>query len=305
MNLRTAARGFVAFLLSVPALQGNPYWAVTYPSSNICALSGSTVDIICNYKYPKGLAVEKKLWFTTINHEPFDLKDDTDYRDRVEYIYGKPKCWYNSSCTGTCTLRIKDVTQRDSAEYKFRFTTNQEGGAYSGDPGVKLSVTDLQVKVIIPPSSPNRVQLECHSMCHRTGYVTYIWYRDGTQQQHRRIDWFNINSEYRSSCAVQGSELLPSPSVYAPETPSVGWTPPGVIKEGSSVNLTCTSEANPVAIYTWSKVPTGHPPGHSVQGQQLSFHPIQSSDSGQYLCKAKNDLGTKTSSSFSIDVKCG
>ncbi|XP_030236019.1 B-cell receptor CD22-like isoform X6 [Gadus morhua] len=108
----------------------------------------------------------------------------------------------------------------------------------------------------------------------------------------------------QSSCAVQGSEHLPSPSVYAPETPSVGWTPPGVIEEGSSVNLTCTSEANPVAKYTWTKVTTGHPPGHSVQGQQLSFNTIQSSDSGQYLCKAENDLGTK-SSPISIDVKYG
>ncbi|XP_056467432.1 B-cell receptor CD22-like [Gadus chalcogrammus] len=298
MNLRTAARGFVAFLLSVPALQGDSNWAVTYPSSNICALRGSTVEICCNYKYPY-YTVEKEFWFT---NEPVDLKDDTDYAGRVEYHCGDPSCnWFYSSCTGTCTLRIKDLTQNDAAEYKFRITTNK-GGAYSGVPGVKLSVTDLQVKVVIPPSSLNRVQLECHSMCHLTGYPTYIWYRDGTQQHQGRFTWFNINSEYRSSCAVQGSEHLPSPSVYAPETPSVGWTPPGVIKEGSSVNLTCTSEANPVAKYSWSKVTTGHPPGHSVQGQQLSFHPIQSSDSGQYLCTAKNDLGTE-SSPISIDVK--
>ncbi|CAL8349792.1 unnamed protein product, partial [Arctogadus glacialis] len=191
----------------------------------------------------------------------------------------------------------------DSAEYKFRFTTNDKE-AYSGVPGVKLSVTDLQVKVVIPPYSPNWVRLECHSMCHFTRYPTYIWYRDGPQPHQGSFDWFNINSEYRSSCAVQGSEHLPSPSVYAPETPLVGGTPPGVIKEGSSVNLTCTSEANPVAKYTWSKVTTGHSPGHTVQGQQLPFHPIQSSDSGQYLCTAENDLGTK-SSPFSIDVKYG
>ncbi|XP_030236024.1 B-cell receptor CD22-like isoform X2 [Gadus morhua] len=303
MNLRTAARGFVAFLLSVPALQGYPYWAVTYPSSNICALSGSTVDIICNYKYPKGHAVEKKLWFTNINHEPFDLKDDTDYGGRVEYICGEPKCW-SYICTGTCTLRIKDVTQRDSAYYKFRITTNQVGGAYSGYPGVKLSVTDFQVEVVIHSRYHDRVQLKCHSMCDFPG-LTYTWYRNGYQQHHGMYYIvYYITSEYRVSCAVKGSAHLHSPSVYAPETPSVGWTPPGVIEEGSSVNLTCTSEANPAAKYTWSKVTTGHPPGHSVQGQQLSFNTIQSSDSGQYLCQAENDLGTK-SSPISIDVKYG
>ncbi|CAL8349753.1 unnamed protein product [Arctogadus glacialis] len=108
-----------------------------------------------------------------------------------------------------------------------------------------------------------------------------------------------------------------------------GFVPNNYFGEGGSVTLSCSSdanpaadytwfkanqpllwepsqpsssEANPVAKYTWTKVTTDHSPGHSVQGQQLSFHPIQSSHSGQYLCQAKNDLGT-TSSPFSIDVK--
>ncbi|XP_056467427.1 myelin-associated glycoprotein-like [Gadus chalcogrammus] len=307
MNLRTAATGFVAFLLSVPALQGDPYWAVTYPSSNICALRGSTVEIRCNYKYPYANTVEKKLWFTNKHNEPVDLRDDTDYTGRVEYSCFRHSCTW-SSCTGTCKLIIKYLRQSDSAEYKFRITTNH-GGALSGLPGVKLSVTDHWMEVIIlpRPTSQNWLELECHRMCHLTGYRTYRtysnWYRNEIQQRHPVISYrFYINSEYRVSCAATGFKHLPSPSVYAPETPSVGGTPPGVIKEGSSVNLTCTSEANPVAKYTWSKVTTGHPPGHSVQGQQLSFHPIQSSDSGQYLCTAENDLGTK-SSPISIDVK--
>ncbi|XP_059932454.1 B-cell receptor CD22-like [Gadus macrocephalus] len=307
MNLRTAARGFVAFLLSVPALQGNDDWAFTYPSRNICALRGSTVEIRCNYKYPYATIVEKILWFTNKHNEPVDLRDDTDYTGRVEYSCFRHSCTW-SSCTGTCKLIIEDLRQSDSAEYKFRITANN-GGALSDLPGVKLSVTDHRVEVIIlpRPTSQNWLELECHRMCNLTGYRTYSnWYRNEIQQRHQGYSyWFNINSEYRVSCAATGFEHLPSPSVYAPETPLVGWTPPGVIKEGSSVNLTCTSEANPVAKYTWTKVTTGHPPGHSVQGQQLSFHPIQSSHSGQYLCKAENDLGTKTSSPFSIDVKYG
>ncbi|XP_030236007.1 B-cell receptor CD22 isoform X4 [Gadus morhua] len=303
MNLRTAAGGFVAFLLSVPALQGYSYWAVTYPSINICALRGSTVEIRCNYEHPSGNTVEKILWFTNKHNKPVDLRDDTDYTGRVDYRCGEQSCG-SYSCTGTCTLSIKDLRQSDSAEYKFRITTNN-GGKYSGVPGVKLSVTDIQMEVVIRPSSLNPVQLECHSMCDSTG-LTYNWYKNGIHQQYQgRFHWFYINSDYSASCAVQGSKHLRSPSVYAPETPSVGWTPPGVIKEGSSVNLTCTSEANPVAKYTWTKVTTDHSPGHTDQGQQLSFHSIQSSHSGQYLCTAENDLGTKPSSRISIDVKYG
>ncbi|XP_059932458.1 uncharacterized protein LOC132475338 [Gadus macrocephalus] len=302
MNLRTAARGFVAFLLSVPALQGYNNWAVNYPVRNVCGLRGSTVEISCTYKYPKHLKVEKRWWFTNIHNELVDLRDDTDYTGRIDYRCVEPRCG-SYSCTGTCTLRIKNLTQSDSAVYKFRITTNK-GGKYSGVPGVKLSVTDIQMEVVIRPSSYNRVQLECNSMCHSTG-LTYTWYWNGIRQQYQgRFHGFYVDSDYSASCAIKGSKHLTSPSVYAPETPSVGVTPPDVIKEGSSVNLTCTSEANPVAKYTWSKVTTGHSPGRSVQGPQLSFHPIQSSHSGQYLCTAENDLGTKTSSPFSIDVKC-
>ncbi|XP_030236077.1 uncharacterized protein LOC115560703 [Gadus morhua] len=308
MNLRTAARGFVAFLLSLPALQSNDDWAYTYPSSNICALRGSTVEIRCNYKYPYTTTVEKILWFTTKHNEPVDLRDDTDYTGRVEYSCFRHSCTW-SSCTGTCKLIIKDLRQSDSAEYKFRITTNN-GGALSDLPGVKLSVTDHWMEVIIlpRPTSQNWLELECHRMCHLTGYRTYSmysnWYRNEIQQRRQGSSYrFDINSEYRVSCAATGFKHLPSPSVYAPEAPSVGGTPPGVIKEGSSVNLTCTSEANPVAKYSWTKVTTGHSLGHSVQGQQLSFHPIQSSHSGQYLCKAENDLGKIISYPFSIDVK--
>ena len=123
------------------ALQGNDDWAYTYSSSNICALRGSTVEIRCNYKYPYANTVEKKWWFTNKHNKPVDLRDDTDYTGRVKYSCVEHSCiWPSSSCTGTCTLRIKNLTQSDSAEYKFRITTNK-GGKYSGAPGVKLSVT--------------------------------------------------------------------------------------------------------------------------------------------------------------------
>ena len=121
------------------ALQGNDDWAFTYSSSNICALRGSTFDIRCNYKYPYANTVEKKWWFTNKHNKPVDLRDDTDYTGRVEYSCFRHSCTW-SSCTGTCKLIIKDLRQSDSAEYKFRITTNN-GGALSDLPGVKLSVT--------------------------------------------------------------------------------------------------------------------------------------------------------------------
>ena len=128
------------------ALQGNEDWGVTYTSSDVCALRGSTVEINCTYRYPKkqngrDTTVQETLWFTKRDRDKYvDLRSDADYADRVEYSCGEISCTRNS-CYGKCTLRISDLRLSDSAEYKFQFITNQPDGEYTGDPGVKLSVT--------------------------------------------------------------------------------------------------------------------------------------------------------------------
>ena len=136
------------------ALQGNDYWRVTYTSSDVCALRGSTVEISCTYRYPekrygRDTTVQETLWFTKRDRDEYvDLRRDADYADRVEYSCGENRCtrnsysfWYSYNCYGKCTLRIRDLRLSDSAEYKFQFITNQPAGKYTGDPGVTLSVT--------------------------------------------------------------------------------------------------------------------------------------------------------------------
>ncbi|XP_056440774.1 B-cell receptor CD22-like [Gadus chalcogrammus] len=289
MNLRSAARGFLFFLLSVPVLQGKDEWTVTYSSSNVCALRGATVDINCTYEYPDNVQYRPDTvttqWFTKAsNYQPVDLEHDTDYTGRVESSCGEVNCT-GARCHGTCTLRIRDLRQSDSDVYKFRFTTNQPGGEYTGDPGVKLSVTDpdLQVKVSFPyPTSPTKAKLECHSMCGLAGDPRYIWFRNGQNVLQGMNYWIYIQSGYSYSCAVEGYEHQHSPLVYAPKTPSVTVSPSGEIEEGSSVTLSCSSDANPAATYTWFKVNRDGSSRYMNQGQQLIFRRILSSDSGRY-----------------------
>ncbi|KAK0143840.1 Hemicentin-1 [Merluccius polli] len=292
------------------ALQGYDDWGVIYTSSNVCALRGSTVEISCTYRYPKEqdgryTTVQKTLWFTkTDGDEYVDLRNDTDYADRVEY-----SCEVNScnrySCNVKCTLRIRDLRLSDSAaEYKFRFITNQPARKYTGDPGVTLSVTDLQVKVSFPdPTNPTLAYLLCHSMCGLAG--PYIWTRRGQSVGGGRSYRVYIKSEDILSCAcVSPLHSALTSCQDAPETPSVTVRPSGEIEEGSSVTLSCSSDANPAAKNTWFKDNTDNSYRDINQGQQLVFGHIKSSDSGQYLCEAKNELGTK-SASISINVKYG
>uniref|UniRef100_A0A3P9CBS2 Ig-like domain-containing protein n=1 Tax=Maylandia zebra TaxID=106582 RepID=A0A3P9CBS2_9CICH len=61
--------------------------------------------------------------------------------------------------------------------------------------------------------------------------------------------------------------------------PSVSVRPSGEIKEGTSVTLTCSSEANPAATFVWYKT-NGRTP--LSKEPQLVFRSIEPSDSGQY-----------------------
>ncbi|XP_059908859.1 B-cell receptor CD22-like [Gadus macrocephalus] len=296
MTLRSAARGFLAFLLSVQVLRGNGDLRVTYSSSNVCALRGAMVYIGCTYEYPDSVQYRpttvRTLWFTEgDNYQAVDLKHDAGYTGRIEYRCEEVSCT-RSRCHGTCALRIRDLRWSDSAVYKFRFTTNQPGVEYTGEPGVKLSVTDLQVKVSFPyPTIPTWTNLECHSRCGLAGDPRYIWFRNGQNlgQGLNNLVVPKFGDSY--SCAVEGYALR-SPSVYAPKTPSVTVRPSGELEEGSSVTLSCSSDANPAANYTWFKVINQRYYRHMNQGPQLVFGRILSTDSGQYCCIAQTELRT-------------
>ncbi|CAL8240152.1 unnamed protein product [Gadus morhua 'NCC'] len=95
-----------------------------------------------------------------------------------------------------------------------------QGGEYTGDPGVTLSVTDLQVKVsFLYPTDPTRAKLECHSMCDLAGDPRYIWFRNGQNVLQGINYWIYIQYGYNYSCAVEGYEHFLSPLVYPPKTP--------------------------------------------------------------------------------------
>ncbi|XP_071381678.1 B-cell receptor CD22-like isoform X2 [Centroberyx affinis] len=82
---------------------------------------------------------------------------------------------------------------------------------------------------------------------------------------------------------------------YLPENISVSVDPAGRVAEGSSVNLSCSSAANPAAdSYTWFRR-TGSPGPSSLlqvgSGQVLSLPSMEPSHTGHYLCLARNPLG--------------
>jgi hypothetical protein len=110
---------------------------VTYTKRTICALKGSSVDISCTYFILYNIT--SSLWFSPKQRSrwrdeliPEDLTTDPGYAGRVEYVGEKER--------GHSTLRITDLREEDSAEYKFIFNTQTSRWGHSF-PGTTLTVT--------------------------------------------------------------------------------------------------------------------------------------------------------------------
>uniref|UniRef100_A0A6Q2YBN3 Ig-like domain-containing protein n=1 Tax=Esox lucius TaxID=8010 RepID=A0A6Q2YBN3_ESOLU len=150
---------------------------VTYTQRRICVLKGSSVDIFCTYvgRY----YVTSSLWFSPKQSGrwrdkliPEDLTTDPGYAGRVEYPdQGRRKY------RGLFTLRITDLREEDSAEYRFTFKTDKFEWGHSL-PGTSLTVTDLQVKMTpATVTEGQNVTLTCITSCPLTDNPTYIWYK--------------------------------------------------------------------------------------------------------------------------------
>uniref|UniRef100_A0A3Q3FGH9 Ig-like domain-containing protein n=1 Tax=Labrus bergylta TaxID=56723 RepID=A0A3Q3FGH9_9LABR len=274
---------------------------VTHSSAQICAVKGSTVEIpcTCTYTYPSTIrqqttVVQSRFWFTKDRYEPVDVRTDPDYSGRVEYLFHE----------NVCTLRIKNLTERDSAVYKFMFTTNQPGGSLTGDEGVTLSITGniLILSIFFIFRVNTTVNLFCYSSCNVADNPSYVWYRNGKNMTAETSSIRDYRSpevcKFTPQC-LTFYNLLTLPHFNIQKLPSVSVSPSAEIVEGSSVTVTCSCDANPAPEYTW----------YNMNGRELSkeselvFSSVQSSDSGRYYCKTKNDLGERTSGYVKVEVK--
>uniref|UniRef100_A0A6Q2YZM8 Ig-like domain-containing protein n=1 Tax=Esox lucius TaxID=8010 RepID=A0A6Q2YZM8_ESOLU len=230
---------------STVCVQGQTCRRVTYNKRRICVLKGSSVDISCTYV--GGNSVTSSLWFSPKQSGwwrdeliPEDLTTDPEYAGRVEFSDQESRRF-----SGTSILRITDLRDEDSAEYRFTFKTNTFDLGH-GFPGTTLTVTGLQVEVS-PEGWSYWKTLTCITSCHLTGNPTYIWYKNGLQidessfPQYKDPVPFNFEDSY--SCSVKGHEDLQSPTVcvMGQYCNRVIYTQRRIcVLKGSSVDISCT-----------------------------------------------------------------
>ncbi|XP_053085653.1 B-cell receptor CD22-like [Pangasianodon hypophthalmus] len=301
MSLKMASPLYLIFLFMISGALGNE-WSVKYSQLNLCALKGSTVFMNGTYTHPTGLTVKNRFWLINPAHgkEWTDLRNESGYSDRVEYLGDEQKHF---------SLRLSDVKKTDEHMYCFRIITNEHKEKFLGFPGVTLTVTDLQVIAPAEVTEGQSAILTCKTTCSLTD-PTFIWYKNRrglttktTKSNEVHLQRVSSEDAGSYSCAVRGYEHLPSPAQtlsvrYPPKNVSVSISSFSEIVEGSSVTLTCSSDANPpVEIYTWFKGTTSVGKGKAYIISKISIE-----DSGEYKCKCSNEVGHQDSIGVTLNV---
>ncbi|XP_045542991.1 uncharacterized protein [Salmo salar] len=319
MALRTAGSVLVVFLWSVAVVLGQNGWSVTYITQSICTLKGSSVELSCSYTYPSG-TVSTTFWFTKkyALEKYVSLSDDPDYKGRVTYRKDE---------VNGHTLTIRDLRESDSAEYKFRFITDQTGGKYSGYPGVTLSVTGTVILYIV-------------LICLNTLSVTVSetkWYTKGKLDEAPQIlsPGYGGRVEYlgnmQSDSTLRFTDLREEDSAeykFRFRTDQTNWEPtipgttltviglqvkvtPATVTEGQKGDadlLSTTFSSEDAGRYSCAV--EGHEDLPSNEetltvrssGQDYNITNIISEDRGEYYCEAQNGRGSMNSTALMIIV---
>ncbi|XP_031419952.1 B-cell receptor CD22-like isoform X2 [Clupea harengus] len=171
---------------------------------------------------------------------------------------------------------------------------------------------------VCPPgetSEGSSVTLVCSSDANPPVH-TYTWYQKtrtghvwiGSGGQNYTIT--NVSSEHSGDyyCSARNmlngaiSAMLKLDVKYPPRSPQTVLRPAGDLVEGSSMTLTCSSEAHPpVHTYTWYRG-RGADSRRVGGGQNYSTSNMTYGHSGEYHCQAENLKGSRNSTTVFVDV---
>ncbi|XP_057699921.1 hemicentin-1-like isoform X2 [Corythoichthys intestinalis] len=281
--------------LSPPVCWGTSCDKVVYLYKSICALKGSDVDIACTYSHHK--TVREKSWFRPDNGNTWEVLLE-GWHLHLDHRY----CSFDKS--SQAHLQIENVTENDSAEYRFKFS---EWG--SDLPGTTLTVTAAQVQVIKAEKrgSSTIALLSCHLSCSPEARLSWCWMRNGGQNvkcsKMKKEQKITLRHGEHITCAVEGYPLSVSLPLYALKAPRVFLSHKSEIVEGHLLTLTCIADTPTSSRHRWYKKCRTSDCEVMGYGEKLVFSSIQSSDSAEYFCAVENDLGEKMSQSVVIDVK--
>ncbi|XP_035881385.1 basement membrane-specific heparan sulfate proteoglycan core protein isoform X7 [Phyllostomus discolor] len=221
-------------------------------------------------------------------------------------------------------LRLPQVTPADSGEYVCRV------GSSSGTQEASVLVTiQKRLGPSVPQSVVYPVRIESSSASLANGHTldlnclvasqaphTITWYKRGGSLPSRhqivgsrlRIPQVTPADSGEYVChvsngassqetsliiTIQGSSSSHVPSVSPPIR--IESSSPTVV-EGQTLDLNCVVAGQPQAIITWYKREGDLPTRHQAHGSRLRLHHMSVADSGEYVCRANNNIDAREAS---------
>ncbi|XP_072119674.1 B-cell receptor CD22-like isoform X4 [Mobula birostris] len=298
-------------------------WDVSV-ASPVQALQGMSVIFNCSFQYPyKSIPSSDitALWL----EDPCTESSEILYNSKEANSEGVS--FIGDLDRKNCSLQLHDV-KKTNKNYCFRFKI-QGRDSWTGKPGVNLIVYAHPTKPIlsVPPELIEgvRTKLICSSSEIDEQVQSKLeWYGlgDRISGNIRRIpetrtlqSTVTVTLSHRDhnkviKCSVISSKYSFRDEVqvtlkvkYAPRNVKVKMENRSEIKEGDEVSLSCASNSNPEATYSWYKRDKVQIQDYNSNDGILLFQSISQSDSGFYSCMATNYLGNQSSEAVEISVQ--
>ncbi|XP_072119676.1 sialoadhesin-like isoform X6 [Mobula birostris] len=300
-------------------------WDVSV-ASPVQALQGMSVIFNCSFQYPyKSIPSSDitALWL----EDPCTESSEILYNSKEANSEGVS--FIGDLDRKNCSLQLHDV-KKTNKNYCFRFKI-QGRDSWTGKPGVNLIVYAHPTKPIlsVPPELIEgvRTKLICSSSEIDEQVQSKLeWYGlgDRISGNIRRIpetrtlqSTVTVTLSHRDHNKVIKCSVISSKYSFRDEvqvTLKVKYAPKNVtiqvearsqlkIKEGDKISLSCASNSNPEATYSWYKRDNGQVQDFTPKDGILLFQSISQSDSGFYGCTATNYLGSQSSEAVEISVQ--
>ncbi|VDI54451.1 hemicentin [Mytilus galloprovincialis] len=248
---------------------------------------------------------------------------------------------YSGSTVANPDLTIRNIGSGDIANYVC-FAANSVGTGRSNQgplnvlgspPTVRISQTTYTVNI------GNTVTIDCSVISNPT-HTTVYWTRQTSGNTEETITiGGSLSTKYGGGSVVspsliiynsdnsdQGTYICHATNLVGTgqssqaflnivgNVPSVTATTVQSARVGSSVIITCTIVSNPAAIdVTWAKYINNQPTpidivnnnrlsGGTTTNPSLTINPVEQDDEGNYICQARNDVGTGSSNQVYLDI---
>ncbi|KAM9770703.1 B-cell receptor CD22-like isoform 2-T2 [Menidia menidia] len=195
-------------------------------------------------------------------------------------------------------LIFRSIKSTDSGHYQC--TAENDLGKNSEEIFIDVKYAPRSVSVSVSPSGDilegQSVTLNCSSDANPSARNT--WYKNDkvvSVEPHGIYSIISVKSGNTGDyyCKSENDyghsiESIYIKVLYAPKRPSLSISPSGELLENNEVTLTCSSDANPPANYTWYKKGKRLPEG---SGHNFIITKTRLDQSGYYYCEAQNRWG--------------